>query len=51
VPDLLPAVPPDRYDGKPLRYQLVDGKPLVYSIGSDRDDDAGRAPRNAAGAP
>jgi hypothetical protein len=49
VPDLLPAVPPDRYDGKPLRYQLVDGKPLVYSIGSDRDDDAGRAPRNAAG--
>ncbi len=41
VPDLLPSVPPDRFDGKPLRYRLIDGKPLLYSIGSDRDDDAG----------
>jgi hypothetical protein len=41
VPDLLPAVPPDRYDGKPLRYRLADGKPLLYSIGTDRDDDGG----------
>lgn len=42
VPDLLPAVPPDRFDGRPLRYRLIDGKPLLYSIGSDRDDDGGR---------
>ncbi len=41
VPDLLPSVPPDRFDGKPLRYRLVDGKPLLYSVGSDRDDDGG----------
>jgi len=49
VPDLLPMVPPDRFDGNPLRYRLVDGRPLVYSVGSDRNDDQGRAPRNKAG--
>ncbi|MHC4710481.1 MAG: hypothetical protein ACYTA3_08670 [Planctomycetota bacterium] len=49
VPDLLPMVPPDRFDGNPLRYRLVDGNPLVYSVGSDRNDDQGRAPRNKAG--
>ncbi len=42
VPDLLPAVPPDRLDGQPLRYTLRDGKPVLYSIGNDRDDDGGR---------
>jgi len=42
VPDLLPAVPPDRFDGQPLRYAVRDGKPVVYSIGRDRDDDGGR---------
>ncbi len=44
VPDLLPAVPPDRFDGRPLRYRLIDAKPLLYSIGADRDDDGGRPP-------
>ncbi len=43
VPDLLPAVPVDRTDGKPLRYVVRDGQALVYSIGADRDDDGGRA--------
>jgi hypothetical protein len=43
VPELLPAVPLDRADGKPLRYLLRDGKPLVYSIGADHRDDDGRA--------
>lgn len=42
VPDLLPAVPPDRVDGKPLRYVVRDGQAVVYSIGQDRDDDGGR---------
>ena len=42
VPDLLPAVPPDRFDGKPLRYRLIVGRPLLYSIGWDRDDDGGK---------
>ncbi len=41
VPDLLPTVPPDRFDGRPLRYVVRDGQPIVYSIGRDRDDDGG----------
>ncbi|MCH8344387.1 MAG: hypothetical protein IH983_10400 [Planctomycetes bacterium] len=49
VPDLLPTVPPDRFDGKPLRYRLIDGKPLLYSIGSDRNDDGGRPPLDDRG--
>ncbi|HEY4311494.1 MAG TPA: hypothetical protein VGN12_18745 [Pirellulales bacterium] len=43
VPDLLPAVPADRYDGQPLRYRLRDGRPVVYSIGPDRHDDGGQS--------
>lgn len=42
VPDLLPAVPPDRFNGRPIRYALVDGAPVIYSVGNDRDDDGGR---------
>jgi uncharacterized membrane protein len=42
VPDLLPAVPPDRFDGQPLRYLVRDGRPVLYSVGADRDDDRGR---------
>jgi hypothetical protein len=42
VPDLLPAVPPDRFDGQPLRYRLIEGAPVLYSVGTDRDDDGGR---------
>jgi uncharacterized membrane protein len=42
VPDLLPTVPPDRFDGQPLRYAVRDGRPVVYSLGADRDDDGGR---------
>ncbi|MCH8152992.1 MAG: hypothetical protein IH830_11555 [Planctomycetes bacterium] len=49
VPELLPAVPADRFDGRPLRYRLVDGTPLLYSIGADRDDDGGRPPLDARG--
>lgn len=43
-PRLLPAVPADPCDGLPMRYKLVDGKPLVYSIGVDLDDDGGTFP-------
>ncbi len=43
VPHLLPHVPPDRYDGQAIKYRIVDGQPLLYSIGVDRDDDSGRA--------
>ncbi|MBI5760662.1 MAG: hypothetical protein HZA46_19260 [Planctomycetales bacterium] len=43
-PDLLPEVPLDRFDGKPLRYRLVDGQPVVYSVGRNRVDDGGQPP-------
>ncbi len=41
VPELLPTLPVDRFDGRPLRYRLTDDGPLLYSIGSDRIDDGG----------
>jgi hypothetical protein len=44
VPQFLPQVPPDRYDGKPIKYRIVDGRPLLYSVGVDRKDDGGRLP-------
>lgn len=52
VPELLPALPLDRYDGQPLRYVVRDGRPVLYSIGDDRRDDGGRPtrpPKNAMG--
>ena len=42
VPDLLPAVPSDRFTGGPLLYRIVDGRPLLYSAGPDKKDDGGR---------
>ncbi|MGB7158084.1 MAG: hypothetical protein WBD40_08460, partial [Tepidisphaeraceae bacterium] len=51
APALLPAVPVDRITGGPLRYRIVDGRPLVYSVGDDRDDDGGRAPLDKSGRP
>jgi hypothetical protein len=41
-PQYLPQLPVDPITGKPLQYKVVDDKPLVYSVGFDRDDDAGR---------
>ena len=37
----LPAIPVDPYCGQPLRM-VVDGVPIVYSVGLDGDDDHGR---------
>lgn len=42
VPRFLPVVPPDPFDGQPLRYRLENGAPLLWSIGHDRVDDGGR---------
>ena len=39
APSILPAVPADLFDGKPLRYDAADGR--VWSIGPDLKDDAG----------
>lgn len=46
VPNCLPALPIDRFDGQPLRYLLTDDGPLLYSVGADRIDDGGAAPVN-----
>jgi len=43
VPKYLPAIPPDRYTGKPIRYIRDAGRPILYSIGNDRTDDGGKA--------
>jgi len=42
VPRYLPEVPIDRITGGPINYRVVDGKPVLYSVGADRDDDGGR---------
>lgn len=34
--------PLDPYSGKPFGYAVIDGQPLVWSLGVDQDDDAGR---------
>ena len=45
VPEYLAALPPDRYDGLPLKYILRDGRsPVLYSIGADRIDNNGTPP-------
>jgi len=41
VPQILPQVPIDHWDGQPLRYRSRDDQPLLYSIGPDRRDDDG----------
>jgi hypothetical protein len=48
-PTYLPTVPLDPCDGQPMRYKLVDGKPVVYSIGTDFDDDGGVKPFSRQG--
>ena len=42
VPEFLDEVPADPFDGRPLRYLIRDGKPVVYSVGKDRVDDGGQ---------
>ncbi len=42
VPDYLPEIPKDAFDGKPLRYSLE--KKIIYSVGEDLKDDGGMTP-------
>jgi hypothetical protein len=49
VPELLPVVPADRITGDPVKYRLVNGQPIVYSVGVDRKDDGGRPPEGPGG--
>ena len=36
-----PVLPVDRRTGEDLRYRLIDGRPVVYGVGLDGDDDGG----------
>lgn len=42
VPAFLPDVPPDPYDGRPMRYRRREKGYTVYSIGKDLTDDSGK---------
>jgi hypothetical protein len=50
-PRWLPKLPADRMTGQPLHYQIINNRPVVYSVGADRDDDEGRAPTDDDGRP
>lgn len=44
--DLFPSpsdVPLDMFSGQQLNFSIRDGRPFVYSVGNDRDDDGGRS--------
>jgi hypothetical protein len=42
VPQFLPAVPVDPFDGQSLRYHRLAKGYVIYSVGSDGHDDGGR---------
>lgn len=46
VPDFLPAIPIDSYDGQPLRMKSHESSLLLYSVGKDRRDDGGQGDTN-----
>ena len=47
-PEWLDEVPRDPFDDEPLRYQPINGGYLLYSIGTNREDDGG-TPRQRSG--
>jgi hypothetical protein len=49
VPQYLPQVPNDPFDGQPLRYVLRNQQYVIYSVGRDGVDDRGQG--NEAGTP
>ena len=44
VPEYLPRVPLDPFDGKSMRMAMDGGDMLIYSIGIDLKDNGGKAP-------
>jgi hypothetical protein len=42
VPEFLPSVPTDPFDGAPIRYRRLPSGYVVYSVGADGHDDGGR---------
>jgi len=41
VPEFLSRIPSDPHDGQPLRYRLLDGGPMLWSVGPDGLDQSG----------
>ncbi len=50
VPSMLPMIPVDRFDGRPIKYRVENGAPILYSVGADTDDDGGRQPEGGRAA-
>ncbi len=46
VPDFLPQVPADPFDGQPLRLRRVDDGLVIYSVSFDETDDGGKLSRD-----
>ncbi len=44
VPNFLPVLPADPFDGQPLRYKNLAKGYVIYSIGEDLTDDGGKEP-------
>jgi hypothetical protein len=51
VPDFLPAVPQDPFDGQPLRMLTRDGELIIYSVGKNGQDDAAQNPTGNSAEP
>jgi hypothetical protein len=49
APEYFSHLPVDRINGGPLHYRLVNGRPMVYSVGADGDDDGGKVTRHRFG--
>lgn len=49
APTYLSQLPVDPITGGRLFYRVAKGKPMVYSVGKDRDDDDGRLPMTKRG--
>lgn len=42
VPQYIDDIPVDPFDGRPMRYVILGGNALIYSVGPDRKDDGGK---------
>jgi hypothetical protein len=49
--EILPSLPIDPFDGKPLRYKRLKDGVVVYSVGLNRQDDNGELDDSSRGAP
>jgi len=47
VPNFMASIPADPFDDGSLKYLVGSDGPVIYSIGTDRNDDGGRASKYA----